>query len=85
MRKRVNRRAICSSENYELSKKLHLDFLKEKHSHFKDIRVSGELSIDIPVIKDNVITPRFKTIRVFGKDMTITIDEYNTHCKSLGL
>lgn len=85
MRKRINRAAICSSDNYRSSRKAHLDFLKERHSHFCGIAVSGKISIDVPVIKDNVIQPKFKTIRIFGKEMTLTIEEYNTHCKNIGL
>lgn len=85
MRKRINRAAICSSDNYRTSKKLHMEMLEEKHSHFCGIAVSGEISIDVPIIKDNVITPKFKTIKVFGKDMRVTIEEYNEHCKSLKL
>lgn len=76
MRKRFNTNCICSSENYRASKKLHIDMLKEKHSHFCMMTVSGEISIDIPAKH-----PKFKTIKVFGKDMQVTVDEYNTHCK----
>lgn len=85
MRNRINRRAICSSDNYQKSKRLHLEMLEEKHSHFKTITVNGELSVDVPVVKGNRITPKFKTIRVFGHNMRVSIEEYNTHCKSLGL
>lgn len=76
MRKRINKSAICSSENYRASKRIHLDYLQERHSHFCMMMVSGEISIDAPAKH-----PKFKTIRVFGKDMQVTIDEYNTHCK----
>lgn len=31
MRKRINRAAICSSENYEASHRAHLTMLKENH------------------------------------------------------
>lgn len=85
MRKRINRAAVCSSENYSTSKKIHLSMLEEKHSHFKSMTVNGEIAIDIPVLKGERITPKFKTIRVFGKDMRVSIGEYNTHCKELGL
>lgn len=85
MRKRINRAAICSSENYSTSKKLHLSMLEEKHSHFKSMTVNGEITIDVPVLDGEMITPKFKTIRVFGKNMKVTIDEYNTYCKELGL
>jgi hypothetical protein len=85
MRKRINRAAVCSSENYSTSKRLHLSMLEEKHSHFKSMTVNGEIAIDVPVLKGERITPKFKTIRVFGKNMRVGIEEYNTHCKKLGL
>ena len=85
MRKRINKAAVCSSENYSTSKRLHLSMLEEKHSHFKSMTVNGEIAIDVPVLNGEMITPKFKTIRVFGKNMKVTIDEYNTHCKELGL
>lgn len=85
MRKRINRTAVYSSENYSTSKKIHLSMLEEKHSHFKSMTVNGEIAIDVPVLKGEMITPKFKTIRVFGKNMRVSIEEYNTHCKELGL
>lgn len=80
MRKRVNKNAVCSSDNYRASKKLHIDMLKEKHSHFCMMIVSGEISIDVPAKH-----PKFKTIKVFGKDIRVSIEDYNNHCKALGL
>lgn len=59
--------------------------LEERHSHFKSMTVNGEIAIDVPVLNGKMITPKFKTIRVFGKNMKVTIDEYNTYCKELGL
>lgn len=85
MRKRINRAAVCSSKNYSISKKLHLRMLEERHSHFKSMTVNGEIVIDVPVLKGEMITPKFKTIRVFGKNMRVSIEEYNTYCKELGL
>lgn len=85
MRKRINRAAVCSSENYSTSKRLHLSMLEEKHSHFKSMTVNGEIAIDVPVFNGEMITPKFKTIRVFGKNMKVSIEEYNTYCKELGL
>ena len=80
MRKRFNRNAVCSSENYTASKKAHLDFLREKHDHFCGLMVSGELQIDVPSIDDKGFAgPKFKTIRILGKEMRLTIEEYNTH------
>ncbi len=84
-RKRFNRVAICSSDDYNNSRRIHKIFLNEKHSHFNEIIVNGDLSIDVPTVEGNKITEKFKTIRVFGKNMRITIEEYNAHCKSLNL
>lgn len=85
MRKRINRAAVCSSENYSTSKRLHLNMLEEKHSHFKSMTINGEIAIDVPVLNGKMITPKFKTIRVFGKNMKVSIEEYNIYCKELGL
>lgn len=85
MRKRINRAAVCSSENYSTSKKIHLSMLEEKHSHFKSMTINGEIAIDVSILKGDVVTPKFKTIRVFDKNMRVTIDEYNTYCKELSL
>lgn len=79
-RKRYNRVAICSSDNYRKSRLLHNEYLKEQHSHFKELTINGEISFDMPYKKN-----KFKKVRIFGKDMVLTIDEYNIHCKSLGL
>lgn len=85
MRKRINRNAVCSSNNYRASKRVHLNMLEERHSHFNKFTLSGTLTFDTPIFKNGKMTPRFKTIRVFGKNIEITIEEYNTHCKTLGL
>ena len=79
MRQRFNRNAICSSDNYRASRKAHLDFLQEKHNHFCGIMVSGEVQIDVPNVENKGIQPKFKTITIWGKQMRVTIEEYNTH------
>ena len=53
-RKRINRAAVCSSENYSTSKKIHLSMLEEKHSHFKSMTINGEIAIDVPVLKGEI-------------------------------
>lgn len=79
MRHRFNRNAICSSENYKASRKAHLDFLEEKHNHFCGMMISGEIQIDIPTIDSNdKFEPKYKTVKIFGKDIRLTIEEYNT-------
>jgi hypothetical protein len=79
MRQRFNRNAVCSSENYSVSRKAHLNFLKEKHDHFCGMMVSGEIALDVPSVSDGKFQPKFKTIRIFGKEMRLTVEEYNTH------
>ena len=79
MRKRINRGAVCSSENYSASRKAHMDFLKEKHDHFCGFMVSGEIALDVPAVENGKFQPKFKTIKIFGKEMRLTIEEFNTH------
>ena len=79
MRQRFNRSAVCSSENYTASRRAHLDFLKEKHDHFCGLIVSGEIALDVPSVSDGKFQPRFKTVRIFGKEMKLTVEEFNTH------
>lgn len=83
MRKRFNRNAICSvngnSGSYEFTHKAHKNMLQEKHEHFSFLQVSGEIAFDMPSVSDGKFQPKFKTIRIFGKEMRLTIEEYNTH------
>ena len=63
-RYRINPNAVCSSKNYELSKKLHMDMLKRNHKVFMEMVIKGEI-----VIKKQAY------IKVFGKLMAITPSE----------
>ena len=63
-RYRVNPNAICSSENYKQSKKLHMDMLKRNHEVFMEMVIKGEI-----VIKKQAY------IKVFGNLMAITPSE----------
>jgi len=78
MRKRFNRNAVCSSENYSASKKAHLELLKEQHEHFSFLSVSREAAHDVPTEKNEEFQPKFKTVKIFNKEMRLTIEEYNT-------
>lgn len=79
MRKRINRAAVCSSDNYSASKRVHQMYLRERHAHFNEMVVNGEIAFDHPIFKDGNFTQKFKTIRVFGKEMRITIEEFREH------
>lgn len=63
-RHRINPNAVCSSKNYEQSKKLHMDMLKRNHKVFMEMVIKGEI-----VIKKQAY------IKVFGKLMAITPSE----------
>ena len=64
VRYRVNSNAICSSKNYEQSKKLHMDMLKRNHKVFTE-----------GVIKEEIVIKRQAYIKVFGNLMAITPSE----------
>jgi hypothetical protein len=81
MRPRFNRSAICSSDNYKASRKAHLDFLKEGHQHFSMIGISGISSSNEDTC---CFQPRFKTIKVWGKDIRVTVEEYNNYYANCG-
>lgn len=63
-RYRVNSNAICSSKNYEQSKKLHMDMLKRNHEVFMEM-----------VIKEEIVIKRQAYIKVFGNLIAITPGE----------
>lgn len=78
-RKKFNRLAIASSDDYQRSRKMHQIMLDERHQHFSFLSISGEIKADLPIIKEGKVLPRYKTVRIFGKDMRVTIEEYREH------
>lgn len=70
MRKRINPRCVCSSENYRGSRKAHLLSLRLNHEanekHLKEIT------------KDVVVEKHYTEVKVFGKWIKITgpIEKY---------
>ena len=63
-RYRINPNAVCSSKNYEQSKKLHMDMLKRNHKVFMEM-----------VMKEEIVIKKQAYIKVFGKLMAITPSE----------
>ena len=63
-RHKINSNAICSSENYKQSKKLHMDMLKRNHKVFMEM-----------VIKEEIAIKRQAYIKVFGNLIAITPSE----------
>lgn len=65
-RKRINLNAVCSSENYKSSKKLHNDYVKEWHNqHIEEIKV----------ITENIVARKRYFVSVFGELVEITETE----------
>lgn len=64
---------ICSSDNYEESKKLGIINAQKAHNNFCLMAVSGILQLDIPKT-DNT---GFRTITINGKQMKVTVEEFN--------
>lgn len=57
--------------------------LQEAHRHFEQMVVSGEIKIDVPTVnkhrRNRIMVEKFKTITIWGKEMKVSIEEYNTH------
>lgn len=68
MRKRFKAARIASSDNYELSRRIHSQYLKRWHN--ANIEVITEISL---VIKEQ------KYIRVFGELIPISEEELRIH------
>lgn len=78
MRKRINKNAVCSSENYSASRRVHQEYLKELHNSFCTLGVSDSE----PLSQNRLLFRQYRmvTIRVFGKPLQITEKEYSTYC-----
>lgn len=63
MRKRINLNAVCSSENYELSRKLHREYIKKSHS--KNI-------LEVKRITESIVIRKKCFVLCFGKLIEIT-------------
>lgn len=78
MRKRFKMSRIASSDNYELSRKIHAMYLQRFHAmylqrfHEENIEVITEISSTL-VIKEQ------KYIRVFGKLIPVSEEELRIH------
>lgn len=87
MRTRHKINAVCSSENYSASRRLHKEYLKEKHDSFSMMAVSTP-SEKQATRNDNPLKrfiPDYVTIRVFGKPMRVTRSQYEEHCQGFAI
>lgn len=84
MRKRINKRAICSSTNYKESKLLHMEMLIDNHCTF------GNLSKSEVTVKAKELAalhgfkPQYVTVKVMGREQRVSIEIYEKYYKHLG-
>ena len=84
MRKRINKRAICSSENYRESKLLHMEMLIDNHCTFGHISKS-EVTIKAKELAAlSGYKPQYVTVKVMGKEQKVSIEIYEKYYKHLG-
>ncbi len=82
MRKRFNPNAVCSSENYSASKRIHKELciscnnsFSVNMATFSSVEGEGKKAV-LPVAKSHMVT-----IHVFGQPVKVTQDEYERYCK----
>lgn len=63
MRKRINRNSLCSSENYEVSRKIHIEYVREFHEEH------------IVEIEKYILEEKRYYVSVFGKLVEISETE----------
>lgn len=68
-RKRINRAAICTSDNYTISRAVHIKMLQENHNTI--ISIKSLTAVKIPYVK------------AWGKLIKITVEEANNLPTSL--
>lgn len=70
MRPRFNRNRLASSDNYEVSRKLHTEYIQEQHE--KNTK-------EVEIVTASVIVKRVKYVKVFDKLVPISEEEYQEH------
>ena len=79
-RKRFKCSAICSSDGYEQSKKVHKAYLERKHEAFTLMMKAGEIEITAKEpSKTEGFHPRAVVALLLGKEYTFTWEEYTEH------
>lgn len=84
MRKRINKRAICSSDNYKESKLLHMEMLVENHASFCNMS-KAEVAVKAAELAAlGGAKPQYITVRVMGREQKIPLKLYEERYKHLG-
>lgn len=84
MRKRINKRAICSSDNYKESKLLHMEMLIDNHCTFGNISKT-EVTVKAEELAAlGSYKPQYVIVKVMGKEKRISMEIYEKYYKHLG-
>lgn len=84
MRKRINKRAICSSDNYKESKLLHMEMLIDNHCTFGNISKT-EVTVKAEELAAlGSYKPQYVIVKVMGKEKRVSMEIYEKHYKHLG-
>lgn len=84
MRKRINKRAICSSENYKESKLLHMEMLIDNHCTFGNIS-KAEVTVKAEELAAlSGYKPQYVIVKVMGREKRVSIETYEKYYKHLG-
>lgn len=79
-RKRINLKAVCSSDNYESSRSAHKAYLEREHQAFVMMMKAGEIRITAEEApKTEEFHPRAVVALLLGKERTFTWEEYTEH------
>ena len=84
MRKRINKRAICSSNHYKESKLLHMEMLIDNHCTFGNIS-KAEVTVKAEELAAlNNYKPQYVIVKVMGREKRVSIEIYEKYYKHLG-
>lgn len=84
MRPRINKRAICSSNNYPESKVLHIEHLIDNHCTFAHIS-RAEVTVKAKELAAlHGFKPQYVTVKVMGREQRVSIEIYEKYYKHLG-
>lgn len=84
MRKRINKRAVCSSDNYHESKVLHIEHLIDNHCTFGNI-LKSEVTVKAEELAAlHSFKPQYVTVKVMGREQRVSVETYEKYYKHLG-
>ena len=84
MRKRINKRAICSSNHYKESKLLHMEMLIDNHCTFSNTS-KAEVTVRAEELAAlHGFKPQYVIVKVMGREKRVSMETYEKYYKHLG-